>query len=56
MSGNTDPQLIKLARQAGLTLLYKPVRPAKLRSLLRKLVASGVPRRDSAQLDRPPAT
>ena len=38
MSGNTDPQLIQATRQAGLTLLYKPVRPAKLRSLLRKLV------------------
>ena len=41
MSGNTNPELIHLARQAGLTLLYKPVRPAKLRSLLRKLVAGG---------------
>ena len=41
MSGDTSPELIHLSRQAGLTLLFKPVRPAKLRSLLRKLVAGG---------------
>jgi two-component system, sensor histidine kinase len=38
-SGDTDQQLIAQARDAGLTLLHKPVRPAKLRSLLRSLVA-----------------
>jgi signal transduction histidine kinase/CheY-like chemotaxis protein len=43
MSGNTDPQLIQATRQAGLTLLHKPVRPAKLRSLLRKLVEKESP-------------
>jgi signal transduction histidine kinase/CheY-like chemotaxis protein len=38
MSGNTDPALMGYAKQAGLTLLHKPVRPAKLRSLIRRLV------------------
>ncbi|MDP1998437.1 MAG: ATP-binding protein [Rhodoferax sp.] len=38
MSGNTDPALMVCAKQAGLTLLHKPVRPAKLRSLIRRLV------------------
>ena len=38
MSGDTDPALMQLARQAGFTLLHKPVRPAKLRSLIRRLV------------------
>ena len=37
MSGDTDQALITQARQAGLTLLHKPVRPAKLRSLLRSV-------------------
>ena len=40
MSGDTDAQLIQAAQAAGLTLLHKPVRPAKLRSLLRRLLAS----------------
>ena len=40
MSGDTDPGLIQSAKNEGLTLLHKPVRPAKLRSLLRNL-ASG---------------
>jgi two-component system, sensor histidine kinase len=39
MSGDTDPALILQAREAGLTLLHKPVRPAKLRSLLRSLTS-----------------
>ena len=38
MSGNTDPALMMAVRNEGLTLLYKPVRPAKLRSLIRRLV------------------
>jgi signal transduction histidine kinase/CheY-like chemotaxis protein len=38
MSGDTDPSLIKAAHASGLTLLHKPVRPAKLRSLIRHLV------------------
>lgn len=42
MSGDTDTQLMQLASAAGLTLLHKPVRPAKLRSLLRRL-QSGQP-------------
>ena len=39
MSGDTDAQLMQSATAAGLTLLHKPVRPAKLRSLLRRLAA-----------------
>lgn len=38
ISGDTDPGLMLSARDAGLTLLHKPVRPAKLRSFLRRLV------------------
>ncbi|WP_240792011.1 ATP-binding protein [Rhodoferax bucti] len=37
MSGDTDTTLIQAAQFSGLTLLHKPVRPAKLRSLLRRL-------------------
>ncbi len=37
ISGNTDPELMQAARQAGLTLMHKPVRPAKLRSLMGRL-------------------
>ena len=36
MSGDTDAGLIQAAKEAGLTLLHKPVRPAKLRSFLRR--------------------
>lgn len=39
MSGDTDGDLMQAAREAKLTLLHKPVRPAKLRSLLRRLTA-----------------
>lgn len=39
MSGDTLPTLAQQAQQAGLSLLQKPVRPAKLRSLLRRLLA-----------------
>ena len=38
MSGDTDPVLIQACRDAGLPLLHKPVRPAKLRTLMRRLV------------------
>lgn len=38
MSGDNDPALIALAQGAKLSLLQKPVRPAKLRSLLRRLL------------------
>ena len=43
MSGDTDATLILAAKEAGLTLLHKPVRPAKLRSLLRRLAMAAVP-------------
>ncbi len=46
MSGDTDPGLMKLAREGGFTLLHKPVRPAKLRSLIRRL-AQDEPGRDA---------
>lgn len=39
MSGDTDAALMQSVRRHGLTLLHKPVRPAKLRSLLRSLKA-----------------
>jgi signal transduction histidine kinase len=41
VSGDTDAQLMQAALAAGLTLLHKPVRPAKLRSLLRRMLAGG---------------
>jgi signal transduction histidine kinase len=34
ISGDIEPELLKRARDAGLTLLHKPVRPARLRALL----------------------
>jgi len=37
ISGDTDPEVIQAVRQIGLTLLHKPVRIAKLRSLLTRL-------------------
>jgi signal transduction histidine kinase/CheY-like chemotaxis protein len=37
MSGDTDPELIQSCRDAGLPLLHKPVPPAKLRTLIRRL-------------------
>ena len=39
ISGDIDPALMQAAQQAQLTLLHKPVRPAKLRNLLRHLLA-----------------
>jgi len=39
MSGDSDPGFIQAAKEAGLTLLHKPVRPAKLRTLVRRLAA-----------------
>jgi signal transduction histidine kinase len=38
ISGDTDPALIHAAQMAQLTMLHKPVRPAKLRNLLRHLL------------------
>lgn len=44
MSGDTDPALMQACRDAGLPLLHKPVRPAKLRTLLRRLAhGDGMP-------------
>jgi signal transduction histidine kinase/CheY-like chemotaxis protein len=43
ISGDTDPALLLAVRQAGLTLLHKPVRPAKLRSLIERLARSDLP-------------
>lgn len=40
ISGDTDGKVREQAQDAGLTLLHKPVRPAKLRSLIRHLVQS----------------
>lgn len=40
ISGNTDAQVQQTVQSAGLVLLGKPVRPAKLRGLLRRLVSS----------------
>ena len=40
ISGDTDGTLMQAAAAASLTLLQKPVRPAKLRSLLRRLTRS----------------
>ena len=51
MSGDTDPVLMQAARDAGLTLLHKPVRPAKLRSLIRRLAQEVGPHPDSTQVD-----
>ena len=38
ISGTSTPALVQAARDVGLTLLQKPVRPAKLRALVRRLV------------------
>ena len=34
VSGDTDPEILQAAKQCGVNLIYKPVRPAKLRSLM----------------------
>jgi CheY-like chemotaxis protein len=41
MSGDTDAELMQKAHGAGIPLLHKPVRPAKLRSLLRNFQGAG---------------
>lgn len=38
VSGDTAPERLREARQSGLTLLHKPVRPAKLRAVLEHLL------------------
>ena len=43
LSGDTNPELMQSTRRAGLTLLHKPVRPAKLRNLIRHLAQEGGP-------------
>ena len=48
MSGNTEAELIEACRAAGLPLLHKPVRPAKLRTLIRRLARSPVAPQGSA--------
>lgn len=45
VSGDTDADLMQAARTASLTLLHKPVRPAKLRSLVRHLANSAAEHR-----------
>ncbi len=40
ISGDTDPALLRAAREVGLVLLHKSVRPAKLRSLIGRLAQS----------------
>jgi len=47
ISADTDPALPQAARAAQLTLLHKPVRPAKLRSLLNRLLAVQPVREDA---------
>jgi signal transduction histidine kinase/ActR/RegA family two-component response regulator len=37
MSGDSDANLLQAAKVAGLTVLHKPVRPAKLRAFLRRM-------------------
>ena len=44
ISGDMDEGLLRSVKEAHLTLLHKPVRPAKLRSLIRSLI------RDDAEL------
>jgi two-component system, sensor histidine kinase len=43
MSGDTDAELMQSAKLAGLPLLHKPVRPAKLKNLLRRMTAAVSP-------------
>lgn len=38
ISGDTGPETLRLAQDAGVPLLHKPVRPARLRALLHRLL------------------
>jgi signal transduction histidine kinase len=38
VSGDTAPEVLRAAEASGLTLLHKPVRPARLRALISRLV------------------
>ena len=49
ISGDTAPERSLEARQCGLTLLHKPVRPAKLRSLLEHLLGQRTGGRELAR-------
>ncbi len=49
VSGDTAPERLAEARQCGLTLLHKPVRPAKLRALLEHLLGQRSSRRELAR-------
>jgi len=40
VSGDTGPEVLRAAEASGLVLLHKPVRPARLRSLIRRLIHS----------------
>lgn len=53
MSGDTAPDLMQHARLAGVPLLHKPVRPAKLRSLLRHLSSADWDASVPARQDQP---
>ena len=41
VSGDTAPEAVALMQASGLPVLYKPVRPAKLRALISRLLDSG---------------
>jgi CheY-like chemotaxis protein len=43
MTADTTSQVVQAAEAAGYPVIYKPVRPAKLRSLLSYAVKSNVP-------------
>ena len=49
VSGDTAPERLREARQYGLTLLHKPVRPAKLRALLEHLLEQRSSREEFAR-------
>lgn len=38
ISGDTSPEILQLVRERGIHILHKPVRPAKLRSLIQYLI------------------
>ncbi|MDD5297227.1 MAG: ATP-binding protein [Rhodocyclaceae bacterium] len=38
ISGDTDPEVLRMAREAGLALLHKPLSSAKLRTLLHRML------------------
>jgi len=40
ISGDTGAETLRLAQQAGIPLLHKPVRPARLRALIHRLIGN----------------